>query len=416
MDLFSDKKVSSYTAGRYEDMRNEILRFSDQQILTCDFEEWADYYESKYYICPITLFEDAIEQDLSETTIKQCNVWHRHGFPEPEYYNVDGYKISFKIPFDGDVQLLYLQPSTYIMMHFPVSSVTAPKDDATGVLVITLENTKGDLKAHFDDISTYVSRQFEETFKNYRTMIEYVNSEICVYNTRLRQAAIELLQKRKDKASDFAAISKAMNIPMKMSKNAPSIKPVPLKRTLRKPVNKPTFREPDPEYCISDQDYNNILNIIHITCSSMEASSRTFIKNDEEELRDFIIATLGTHYENSVSGETFRKIGKTDIQVIFDNKAAFIGECKVWHGIKKFGDAVDQLFGYATWKDSKTALVVFNKENKDFSAIRSSIEKWVRENTKRYTIRNGNMWECVIHRQDTNSDVKIAIAVYDITI
>lgn len=416
MDLFSDNVVSTYISQKQVDLEKEIQRFSDQQILTCDFDEWADYFESKYYIDPIVLFEDSIEQDLSETQIKQYNVWHRHDIYEPEYYNVDGYKVTFRVPFDGDAQLLYLKPSTYIMTRYPVASVTAPKGGTVGEIVITLEKTKGDLKAHIDDMGAYISKLFEDTFKNYRTMIGYVNSGISGYNMSLRQSAIDLLQKRRDKANDFVSISKAMNIPMKMSKNAPSISPIPLKRTVRKPVSKPSFKKSDPEYCISDQDYNNILNIIHSTCSSMEATARTFIKNDEEELRDFIIATLGTHYENAVSGETFRKIGKTDIQVIFDNKAAFIGECKIWHGVKKFGDAVNQLFGYSTWKDSKTALIVFNKENKDFTAIRSSIEKWINENTKRYSIRNGNMWECVIYRHDTNSDVKMTIALYDITI
>lgn len=200
------------------------------------------------------------------------------------------------------------------------------------------------------------------------------------------------------KANDFAAISRALRIPLKKSKNAPTSAPVPLKRVTRKPVKKPGFRQPEPEYCISNEDYSNILNIIHGVCSSMEATVRTFIKNDEEELRDFIITTLGTHYENAVTGETFRKIGKTDIHVIFENKAAFIGECKIWHGIKKFSEALDQLFGYSTWKDLKTALIVFNKDNKDFSSIRRTIECWIQENTKQYKVRNGNMWECIIHR------------------
>ena len=114
----------------------------------------------------------------------------------------------------------------------------------------------------------------------------------------------------------------------------------------------------------------------------MEANARTFNKNDEEEIRDFIISTLGTHYENMVTGETFRKKGKTDILIIFDNKAAFIGECKIWHGIKKFSEAVDQLFGYSTWKDSKTALIVFNKDNKDFSMLHKTVEQWIIDHTK----------------------------------
>ena len=148
----------------------------------------------------------------------------------------------------------------------------------------------------------------------------------------------------------------------------------------------------------------------------MEATAKTFAKNDEEELRDFIIATLGTHYENAVTGETFRKIGKTDIRVIFENKAAFIGECKIWHGIKKFSEAVDQLFGYSTWRDSKLALIVFNKENKDFASIRKRVEQWIKENTKSHKERNGSMWECTVHRADTNTDISVAILLYDITV
>ncbi len=170
------------------------------------------------------------------------------------------------------------------------------------------------------------------------------------------------------------------------------------------------------EYCISDGDYKNIVNIIHNACAAMESTSRTFSKNNEEELRDFIIATLGTHYINSVSGETFRKIGKTDIHVMFDNKAAFIGECKIWHGIKKFNDAIEQLFGYSTWKDTKTALIVFNKENKDFSAIRKSVKTWIESNAKRYEIMNSNIWSCILHRDDTNTDVRVAIALYDLAV
>lgn len=148
----------------------------------------------------------------------------------------------------------------------------------------------------------------------------------------------------------------------------------------------------------------------------MEATARTFVKPGEEELRDFILATLGTHYINMATGETFRKIGKTDIHIVFDNKAAFIGECKIWHGIKKFEDAVEQLFGYSTWKDTKTALIVFNKENKDFSSLQASVAAWIKDNAKKSEKLNGNLWQCVLHRDDTNLDVQVAIGLYDLTI
>ena len=203
---------------------------------------------------------------------------------------------------------------------------------------------------------------------------------------------------------------------MNLKADAPNIRPLPLKkiRKIIKPKTKNVFVE--PEYCISDSDYNNILNIIHNACSTMEATSRTFNKNNEEELRDFIISTLGTHYVDGVTGETFRKIGKTDIHVIFENKSAFIGECKIWHGIKKFTDAIEQVFGYSTWKDRKISLIIFNKDNKDFNSILDVIESWIKANTKKVTKENANMWKCLIHREESNSDIQIAIQVYDISI
>ena len=65
--------------------------------------------------------------------------------------------------------------------------------------------------------------------------------------------------------------------------------------------------------------------------TAMEKTAKTYFRNNEEELRDHLLATLNTHYDNT-TGETFRKIGKTDILIEFENKAAFIGECKIWYG------------------------------------------------------------------------------------
>jgi hypothetical protein len=147
----------------------------------------------------------------------------------------------------------------------------------------------------------------------------------------------------------------------------------------------------------------------------MESAPEGFSLLEEEKLRDVLVSTLETHYENLVTGETFRKNGKTDILVRFENKAAFIAECKIWHGIKKFDDAVKQLFGYTTWKDTKVALIVFNKENKNFKSILDSVEKWIKENCNGSGRKNGNMWSCSIYREETQMDIKVTIAVYDIS-
>ena len=145
----------------------------------------------------------------------------------------------------------------------------------------------------------------------------------------------------------------------------------------------------------------------------MEKTARTFYRNNEEELRDHLLATLNTHYEN-VTGETFRKIGKTDINIEFENKAAFIGECKIWHGEKLFADAVQQVLNYSTWKDIKVSVIVFNKENQSFQGVVNKINSWVSKNTKSHKRKQVNVWECVLYRTDMNIDIKLDILAFDL--
>src|SRR5262249_10958172 len=85
----------------------------------------------------------------------------------------------------------------------------------------------------------------------------------------------------------------------------------------------------------------------------MERSPRTFAKLEEEEIRDHFLLQLNGHYEGSATGETFNAAGKTDILVREGNRNLFIGECKIWHGSNKFAEAIDQLLGYLTWRDTK---------------------------------------------------------------
>lgn len=86
----------------------------------------------------------------------------------------------------------------------------------------------------------------------------------------------------------------------------------------------------------------------------------------EEDLRDHIIMTLDPNFEyGSVTGETFNKTGKTDIQLRHDSSVVFIAECKFWTGEKGFLRTIDQLLNYLTWRDTKTSVIMFVRQ-KDF--------------------------------------------------
>jgi hypothetical protein len=98
----------------------------------------------------------------------------------------------------------------------------------------------------------------------------------------------------------------------------------------------------------------------------------------EEDIRQHFLVQLNGQYEGQATGETFNYQGKTDILIRSEGRNIFIAECKFWHGEKAFLDTVDQLLSYLSWRDSKAAIVVFNK-NKNMtsvlSTIRDAIEK-----------------------------------------
>ena len=106
----------------------------------------------------------------------------------------------------------------------------------------------------------------------------------------------------------------------------------------------------------------------------IERNPSSFASLDEEAIRDHFLLQLNGHYEGGATGETFNASGKTDILIREGNKNVFIAECKFWHGQKVFGEAVNQLLSYLTWRDSKCAVLVFNKTS-DSSAVRQKMHE-----------------------------------------
>ena len=412
MDLFHSVEAREYFEVFYQKMKAEVNQITDQQIVSCDLQEWREYLVGKYYIVPISLFESNIERALSEATVKKANSFS--SYPgERSYFEEDGVQVTFKIPFDGNPELFRIRPSTYVMSSFFTRSFIPPRGESCGSFTIDLEYTKKELQDQGDAMLQYVQKEFENKFGSYKEMIGYVNDDVKSYNDKLADSAMRLLEERKNKAEAFSAISATLEIPLIRSKNAPNIKPIPLKRVNRKPAVRPTSTPIIPEACISDDDYENINSIIAMCGTTMEKSARTYFSSLEEELRDILLATLNTHYKEA-TGETFRKIGKTDILIEFENKAAFIGECKIWHGDHVFQGAIQQVLNYSTWRDLKVSVIIFNKENRSFSAILSKINTWVDTHTKKYTRPQMNIWKCIFYRQDMNIDIQLTILAFDL--
>jgi hypothetical protein len=183
----------------------------------------------------------------------------------------------------------------------------------------------------------------------------------------------QLAQARKGRFEAQKGIQKMLGIPLKRREGVPSIEPIPLTRQLVRPLPSVPQGGFPPDPGIAEEDYAHILAVIRHEGRTFETIPKTCAKLDEEELRDILRAHLNGHYKGLATSEAFRGSGKTDICIEVNNRAAFVVECKLWRGAAELAAAIDQLLRYLTWRDCKTALIIFNKQNSKFSELLEKI-------------------------------------------
>ena len=176
-----------------------------------------------------------------------------------------------------------------------------------------------------------------------------------------------------------------LGFPLRKRENAPTTYAVPM--TLQKviPQMPPASTAPfKPEPTLEMSEYDNILSIISNMVSVIERSPSTFTEIKEEDLRQHFLVQLNGQYSGQATGETFNAHGRTDILIRVDGKNIFIAECKFWRGGEYLVEAINQLLGYTSWRDTKTAILIFNR-NKNLSAVlaRYSRIKWWRSQKRK---------------------------------
>jgi hypothetical protein len=210
----------------------------------------------------------------------------------------------------------------------------------------------------------------------------------------------------------------ALGIPLRKRQNASQTYVVP---TVRKKLS--VSRPPEntapyaPEPTLDENAYESILSIISNMAAVIERSPHAFREMGEEDLRQHFLVQLNGQYEGQATGETFNFQGKTDILIRWNGKNIFIAECKFWEGPKSFRKALDQLLGYAAWRDTKTALLIFNRQ-KDFSAVLNKIPEVVMEhpNFKRelpYGESKTQSRFVLHHPGDQNRELMLTVMAFD---
>ena len=163
---------------------------------------------------------------------------------------------------------------------------------------------------------------------------------------------------------------------------------------------------------LTEEIFDHIVSLIERAGDAMQRSPRFFREAQEPVIRDIILVMLNTHYESQATGETFNFNGKTDIYLRVSGKDVFVAECKFWSGPKAYLEAIDQLLGYTTWRDSKAAVVLFNKNRDHTAALRIVQEITPQHRSFRIALapRGETHFRFVFaHPQDAERDLYLAV-------
>lgn len=417
MKLFDEQDTNDYIEEKKDDIIYTIENLSDNEIMTRDLNELKNYFFNKFYIEPINILKENITSNIDKSKKEEYNPFYHMTGLGNEYNIVDSYKITYSIPFSGKISLLYLKPSISKLSKFEIDRIENTRAEYYPCIICSLNINQKTLESQ-ENPKDFLETEFNREYSKIFEMINYVNNDISIYNNKLETFVLKQLEERKNKATKFSVLLNKLNIPLKENTSAPQLQSIPL--TLKKTsLSFPKVKKVEENWQVEEKDYLNIKNIISTVCLSFEHAPSACQKLNEGELRDFLLASLNTHYDSLATGETFSKNGKTDIRIQFKNKSAYIAECKIWHGISEIKKAIKQLVSYTTWRDVKTSLIVFNKENKDFSLLIEKLDTFIKEDSLfvNYNKISKNEWQCTIKKEeDSLEKVQLHIILCDITL
>ena len=244
-----------------------------------------------------------------------------------------------------------------------------------------------------------------------------INPAVRQLNERLGAIAIRELTKRQAALQSGKRLAESLGIPLE--RRGPEEVRIlhPTSRPLKLTFHPRTPTQPTREWYLVNEDFEYILELAEGVVNVMERSPRTFSRMGEEELRDILLVILNAHFRGGATGETFNYGGKTDILIRHEGRNVFIGECKIWRGAAEFTRALDQLLGYTTWRDTKAALVVFNRRQNLTKVLRQIPSLLVAHPCYKATkeARGETHFRCIFrHKVDNDREVTLAVLVFDV--
>lgn len=390
--LFCFDDWSSVQRSQLHQIHEEIMNYDGNRLLNTAESDLIKYFVNKYQMNVPTLLEEDI-----------CSSQDEERRSDREYRNT--FLVTFvtlDIPFTGDATFFKIQPQTY--------SLNPPRAQIKqNNLILRIDVTNLD--------SQQVQNNFENTIKDIKENLEQLKISVKEFNNSLENYIQKRLVNRRNQVLANRNLVASLKYPMK-SRNDDTTCTVPeIKRKIVPQPPQASTKPFAPEPTLAQEDFEHILTVIENMTKVMERTPQAFCNINEEDLRSHYLVQLNGHYEWDASAETFNKGGKTDILIRKDGKTLFIAECKFWKGEKSFLATIDQLLGYLSWRDTKSAIIIFNR-NQDLTNVLKTIEEMTptHPNYKKKLRKQSETQTHYLfsHKDDPNREMTIAILVFEV--
>lgn len=338
--LFCGVRLNELLARRRQAALKEISRLSAEMVSGRREEDIASFYSSKMILNVPAIGRPKIRHWEQE----------RRAIMDSTSTLVFVDVVEVRVPFDGSPEVFGFRPSR-------VRDVVIECGTSYSELVFHVERRGEDqrnLRKKIDDVLDFISESLAQIRKD---VLEFS----ARYDDEVRQAVQMRVQKLRADQNFYSGLG----FELMPREGAPSPAVVPLER---RPAPLPQYPDRQCDPALADADYCNILALIGNMARVMELSPSVFTRIGEEDLRWHFLVQLNSQYVGRANAEVFNYRGKTDILIKHGDANLFIAECKYWNGGKKFREAIDQLVRYITWRDTKTAIILFSK-NRDFTRV-----------------------------------------------
>jgi len=353
--IFDIRHIKDEIRDRRRALYAEIEGIDSDKLNNSSVEDLNEEVCRKYKFQPIQLITEEIQiEGPEDARIPRVDMGP----------NGLGYRTGIgwwaHIPYTGERKLFSLKPS-HVRNNIPKAHIADDK------LILFYKQLEADEDA--------VETQLDNDLAIIQEHLDRLDQDISKFNESIENETEKRIIARKDKlAKAIEAVGK-FKYPIKRREVTPKIVEAPINR---KPiaVPKPTATEQhvEDEYVLDMAVYDDILSVISSMALVIERNPSVFKGWNEEALRTAFLIPLNAQFEGSATAETFNCTGKTDILIRVKDKNIFIAECKFYHGPKAISAAIDQLLNYVTWRDSKTALLIFHR-SKNFSEVLGKIHE-----------------------------------------